>query len=83
MANLTIQQEKFLFKNDLSEYTKSKEGKALAEAFKSNDKNEIEKALLIYYTARETKTFTYNSELERIEAIKEDKMLSELLAQNN
>lgn len=83
MLNLTIKEEKFLFNNDLSEYRNSKEGQAVKKAFSTGNEKEIKKALEIYYTARENKTFTYNSEQEKIEAIKEDKMLSDFYAENN
>ena len=83
MANLNIKEEKFLFNNDLSEYRNSKQGHALKQAFSTGDKEQIETALKIYYTARNNNNFTYNSEQERIEAIKEDKMFAELLAENN
>ena len=74
---LNIQEEKFYFNNDLTEYTVSKEGQAVKEAFKTNNMQEIDKALYNYYKARKNKNFTYNSEQEKLEAINTDKMLAE------
>lgn len=83
MLNLTIKEEKILFNNDLTEYTDSREGQAVKRAFSTGNEKEIKKALEIYYTARENKTFTYNSKLDRIKAIELDRMFASYLADIN
>ena len=79
---MNIEYEKMLFKNDLSIYTSSIEGKELQKAFcdfKDNkiSNKELEDIIDNYYTARNFTGCHYNSEeeLEELKAL--DKELAE------
>jgi mRNA-degrading endonuclease HigB of HigAB toxin-antitoxin module len=72
---MTIQEEKFLFNNDLPRYKESEQGKALKRAFDTN--NNVEQALIDYYTARENNTFTYTTPQDLENAIALERRLAD------
>ena len=63
---------------DFIEYQVSKQGKRLDAALRSGNVAEVQKAATDYYKARNDRSFEYDSEDERQDAIRRDKWYAEL-----
>lgn len=86
MSDETIKEDKFLFYNDLGEYTKSVQGSYIKYALELDNRELLTMAFYIYWHCRNASdqpTFTYKGVSDKLKGIEHDKYISELYSQQN